>query len=242
MAPTPSEPTPTTPSELLERARSRGARIRTRRRLAGATGVAAVALAAIVLPVSLTGGPGGRHVVQVATEAGTSTLPPSAASSPETTTRSGPETAILQPTATTATSVARATVTTPTISSPTTRNASQTTPTTVPTATASRTVTNADNGQSVSIRVGSTLVVRLAADNWMIGPSSQPSVLAMQGTPNQQATPCGYPGGVCGSTTATFLAQMPGQAQVSASRYYCGEAIRCTPSSDSWLITVTVIS
>ena len=242
MAPTPSDPTPTNPSELLSRARSRGAHIRRRRRLAGATGVATMALAAIILPLSLNSRPGGQHLVQVAPEPGTSTLPPTGSGHPETTTSLGQESTFAPTTSTATTSFERAPITNPNKSSPATRDTRETTPTTVSMAASSKTVTDADNGQTLSIRVGSALVVQLAADNWIIGPSSDPSALAMQGTPIQQATPCGYPGGVCGSTTATFLARMPGQAQVSANRYYCGEAIRCTSASDSWIITVNIIS
>lgn len=222
---------PATPGDLLARAHRRGDQLRLRRRVA-IGGTAAALAAALAVPLSLAGGRGpAQRVVQVAspsatTQASTASQPTTLPSSPTSRESNGtspssvpPSTIMTAPSA--GTTIAPTSTTTP---------ASQTT----------RTVTDADNGQTISIAVGSTLIVQLAADNWTVGPSSDPTVLPMQGTPKQQHTSC-FPGGTCGTTTATFRADKAGQAQVSASRIYCGEAIRCNPSAPgSWSITVQV--
>ena len=234
----PSEPNPvpTDPSELLEKARRRGTQIRRRRRALGTAGSAAVAVIAIALPLSLTSGGSRQHLVQVGTPA-TSILPATTANSPATVTTEGPASTLARPTSTIPQSSGTTVATRPTII-PTT---GQTTSTTTVAGSKNPTVGDANNGQTISISLGSTLTVQLNADNWIIGPSSRPDVLAMQGAPSQQRAPC-VPGGTCGTTTATFRAEQAGQAVVSASRSYCGEAIRCQPSTDAWSITVQVTS
>ena len=102
------------------------------------------------------------------------------------------------------------------------------------------TLTDTDSGRTVTVPDGSTVIVKLAADNWTIHDSSDPAVLAMQGAPAQQRADCGYPGGTCGSTRATFRADSAGRATVTAGRSYCGEAIRCTPKTGAWSVTVVV--
>ena len=106
--------------------------------------------------------------------------------------------------------------------------------------TPSRVLDNSDNGATVSVAVGETVIVRLSADNWTIAPSTNPAVLRMTGTPRQRRDPRCVPGGTCGTTRASFIAVGQGQAVLSASRSYCGEAILCTPATDSWSVTVDV--
>ena len=114
--------------------------------------------------------------------------------------------------------------------------------TTPASSTTSRVVGDSDNGRTVSVPVGDVVVVRLSADNWTISPSTNPAVLRMTGTQRQRRSPRCVPGGTCGTTTASFTALQKGVAVLRASRNYCGEAIRCTPATDSWSVTVDVIA
>lgn len=221
---------PATPGELLARARRRGDQLRLRRRVA-IGGTAAALAAALAVPLSLAGGGGpAQPVVQVANPSGTTQAPSATQPTTPPSSRTSRGT-----TGTSPSSVPTST----TVTAPSTSSTLAPTSTTTPAGPTTRTVTDADNGHTISIAAGSTLIVQLAADNWTIGPSSQPTVLAMQGMPNQQHTSC-FPGGTCGTTTATFRAERAGQAQVSANRAYCGEAIMCQPSTDSWSMTVQV--
>ena len=228
---------PASPSELLARARRRGAQIKLHRRVAAGAASAAVA-AGLAVPLSLAAGGSTRHVVQVAGPSTTNQAASRTTSPPQSIGATSPTAPA--PTGTTVRTVVRQTpVSTTNSGTPTTRTTPAPVSTTVPAGPTTRTVGDSNNGQTISIAVGSTLIVQLNADNWTIPPSSQPAVLAMEGTPVQQRQPC-VPGGTCGTTTATFHAQQAGQAEVFASRTYCGEAIMCQPSTDSWSITVQV--
>ena len=103
-------------------------------------------------------------------------------------------------------------------------------------------VGEADNGRSVTVVVGSEITVQLANTYWMIGPSSDPAVLALVAGPTTSgAAPSAcLPGMGCGLVTATFRALTPGQATISASRTSCGEALRCTGSAGAYGVTVVV--
>lgn len=222
---------PATPRDLLARARRRGDQLRLHRRVA-IGGTAAALAAALAVPLSLAGGGGpAPRVVQVANPSGTTQAP--SATQP-TTLPSAPTSR--EANGTSPSSVPNSTA----VTAPSATTPIPATFTTVPTGPTTRTVTDADSGHTISIAAGSILIVQLAADNWTIGPSSDLTVLPMQGTRQQQHTSC-FPGGTCGTTTATFRAEKAGRAQVSASRIYCGEAIRCNPSAPgSWSITVEV--
>jgi hypothetical protein len=235
----PSEnPTATpTPEEILERARRRGEQIKLHRRIATGFGAAALA-AAIVVPLSVSGAGQGQRLVQVAGQPTTSQPSTSTSTRTQVTEPYSPTIPVSHNGGTTVgTSPVPVAV-----SSPTTATTGPGGTTSVPSGPTTMTVTDSNNGQTITLAVGSTLIVKLGADNWTIAPASQPAVLAMQGTPQNHPTPCGYPGGTCGTTTATFRAEQPGVAQVSASRTYCGEAIRCNPGAPgSWSITVQVV-
>ena len=90
--------------------------------------------------------------------------------------------------------------------------------------------------------VGSEITVQLANTYWMIGPSSDPAVLALVAGPTTSgAAPSAcLPGMGCGLVTATFRALTPGQATISASRTSCGEALQCTGSAGAYAVTVVV--
>ncbi|MBV9412139.1 MAG: hypothetical protein JO148_11125 [Acidimicrobiia bacterium] len=104
----------------------------------------------------------------------------------------------------------------------------------------SRVLGNSDNGGTVSVAAGEVVIVRLSADNWTIGPSTNAGVLRMTGAQRQRRDPRCVSGGTCGTTRASFTALRAGQAVLHASRNYCGEAILCTPATDSWSVTIDV--
>jgi hypothetical protein len=78
---------------------------------------------------------------------------------------------------------------------------------------------------------------------WMIGASSDPTVLALVSGPTASgAAPSAcLPGMGCGTVTAVFHALKPGQATISASRTTCGEALLCTGSAAVYEVTIIVI-
>ena len=237
------------PEELLARARRRGHQLR-RRRLFLVTGGGIGACAALAVGLALAFSSPGRQIVHVAATTTsrpsgpvtTSTSPETAAStssvSAPTATTSVPVTAArAEATTTVATATATVGTTTATVGT-TTATAATTTPTTGPPSPKVITATSSNSGQTVTIRVGTTLIIKLSADNWAVD-STNGGVLAPQGPVVHQSDRC-VPGGTCGTTTATFGAQRTGTAQVQASRTYCGEAIRCQPSTDSWTLSVVV--
>jgi hypothetical protein len=107
-------------------------------------------------------------------------------------------------------------------------------------ATSPRTVSDGANGQSVTVRVGTTLRLVLHSTYWRMLGSSAPSVLAIAGSPRYASRPGGVAGSGEGTVTATFTARRPGHARLSAYRASCGEALRCTPSRGSFSVEVVV--
>jgi hypothetical protein len=76
-----------------------------------------------------------------------------------------------------------------------------------PTPSGARTVvaTDADNGRTISIKVGQRLEVRLSSTYWVFGSSSNIAVLRSAGPQVASPQPSGcVPGGGCGVVTATF--------------------------------------
>jgi hypothetical protein len=98
---------------------------------------------------------------------------------------------------------------------------------------------DAQNGTTVTLHPGQTLVVALASTYWTFAGSSDPKVLASVGTPVAAPGTC-PPGAGCGTVSQAFHAVGPGTAQVSASRVSCGEAMRCTGGAGSYRLTVQV--
>ena len=102
----------------------------------------------------------------------------------------------------------------------------------------------ADNGHTVTLAVGDTLVVTLSSTYWQFRAAAPASVLHLvssQITPEatQNGARC-VPGQGCGTNTATFLAAASGQATVSAARTSCGEAMLCTGGQGTFTLTVVV--
>jgi hypothetical protein len=106
---------------------------------------------------------------------------------------------------------------------------------------ATMTVTQADNGRSVSMQVGQSLVVQLNSTYWMISGSSDPGVLAPKGSVQVAPSPGGcVPGQGCGTETASFGAIRAGHSVVTASRRVCGEVVLCGPGQRMFSVRVQV--
>lgn len=103
-------------------------------------------------------------------------------------------------------------------------------------------ISEADNGHTVTIAVGSEITLQLGNTYWQIEPSSDPAVLALVSGPTASgAVPSAcLPGMGCGSVTATFRGLTEGQATISASRTTCGEALLCTGSAAAYEVTIVV--
>jgi predicted secreted protein len=101
--------------------------------------------------------------------------------------------------------------------------------------------TDADNGKTITIKVGQRLEIRLSSTYWVFGSSSNIAVLRSAGPQVASPQPSGcVPGGGCGVVTATFDAIRAGQADVTAARTSCGEALRCTAEQSKYRLTVSV--
>jgi hypothetical protein len=95
-----------------------------------------------------------------------------------------------------------------------------------------------DNGHTLTLTVGQPLSVRLDSTYWTFAPTGVS--LRRNGEPVvNSGGPC-VPGQGCGTVTAQFVADTPGQAVVSASRVSCGEAMRCTGPAGQYRLTVVV--
>jgi hypothetical protein len=103
-----------------------------------------------------------------------------------------------------------------------------------------RLLSDADNGQTVAVSVGTTLRLVLHSTYWRMGASSARSVVAASGSPRYASRPGGVAGSGNGTVTETFRALRRGRARLSASRFSCGEALRCTPSQESFSVVVVV--
>jgi predicted secreted protein len=99
---------------------------------------------------------------------------------------------------------------------------------------------DADNGKVITVGRGSTMTVTLSTTSWKFAVSEDHQVISQEGqTSTHPANNC-VPGVQCGTTTAMFAAVASGHAAITATRTYCGEAVRCTPDNDSWKVAVTV--
>jgi hypothetical protein len=103
-------------------------------------------------------------------------------------------------------------------------------------------LTDADDGKSITVRKGTTIVVVLNSTYWMFASSSNPGVLQPQGDPVTAPAPVGtcVPGGGCGTVSITYRAVGDGQATIAASRTSCGEAMTCTGKAGSYSVQVVV--
>ena len=99
------------------------------------------------------------------------------------------------------------------------------------------------NGTSITMHPGQTLLVTLGSTYWTIQGSSDSQVLAPVGAAVTSPESCGAPpGSGCGTVSQEFRAAGSGTAQVTASRVSCGEAMRCVGSAGQYQLTVQVTS
>jgi len=102
---------------------------------------------------------------------------------------------------------------------------------------------DAQNGSSLTLRAGQTLLVTLASTYWSFQGTSNPQVLVPVGGPVVSPAPsptCPVAGSGCGTVAQEFRAVAPGTAQVTASRVSCGEALRCGDAAGHYRLTVEV--
>ena len=110
------------------------------------------------------------------------------------------------------------------------------------------TLTEDDNGHSVTLHPGQRLQVILHSTYWTFDGGTDTSVLARQGdtqfhpgTPGRGGCPS-FPGSGCGTAVQEYVADGPGTSTVTASRTTCGEALLCQPDQSTWTVDVTVVS
>lgn len=103
------------------------------------------------------------------------------------------------------------------------------------------TISYADNGRTVRAAVGQTVHLVLENTYWTVDGSSDGGVIAPLGTASHSPQRDGcVPGGGCGTVRQDFLARAQGQAQLTAHRTTCGEAMACAPAQRSFSVTVVV--
>jgi hypothetical protein len=99
------------------------------------------------------------------------------------------------------------------------------------------------NGKSITLQPGQTLLVMLSSTYWSFQGSSNPQVLAAVGAPTASPAPrstCPVIGTGCGTVSEMFRAVAAGTVQVTASRVSCGEAMGCTSATANYQVTVHV--
>jgi len=110
------------------------------------------------------------------------------------------------------------------------------------------TLTEDDNGHTVTLHPGQHLQVILHSTYWTFDGGTDTSVLARQGdteyhpgTPGRGGCPS-FPGSGCGTAVQQYVADGPGTSTVTASRTTCGEVLLCAPDQTTWSVDVTVVS
>ena len=110
-----------------------------------------------------------------------------------------------------------------------------------PPAATSISLSEGDNGQTVTVRVGDAISVVLHATYWSFLAPSNTAVLHADGV---QVTTAAFqgclPGSGCGTATVSYHAISTGRATLAAHRDTCGEARVCTPDEQEWHVDVVV--
>ena len=97
------------------------------------------------------------------------------------------------------------------------------------------------NGGTITMHTGQTLIVTLGSTYWTIQGSSDSLVLAPVGAAITSPESCDAPpGSGCGTVSQEFRAARSGTAQVTASRVSCGEAMACVGPARQYQVTVQV--
>lgn len=104
------------------------------------------------------------------------------------------------------------------------------------------TISDRDDGRTVTVHVGQQVRVVLHSVYWTIGQPSDPGVLAPAVAASKSPSPGCVPGAGCGTVTQEFLARAVGTSVVSASRFSCGEVKRCMGGEGRFRVTVAVTS
>lgn len=104
--------------------------------------------------------------------------------------------------------------------------------------TTTHTLDEHDNGHTVDVNFGDTIVVVLHSTYWTFAVPQ--TVLQPIGLPQPSPSSCGVTGGGCGTVTSTYNAGHVGETTLHAHRDSCGEAVRCTGSNADWSVTVRV--
>ncbi len=103
-------------------------------------------------------------------------------------------------------------------------------------------LTEDSRGETVAVKVGTTIRVVLHSTYWSPATSSAPAIVAPTADPTVSPAPPGtcLPGIGCGTVTSTFAASAPGDAVLTASRTVCGEALNCKPADRLWTVSLRV--
>lgn len=113
------------------------------------------------------------------------------------------------------------------------------------------TLSEANNLQMISIKVGTQLSLILHSKYWMITQPNRNGPLQLEGsgtpplgTPNPSPrTPgCRVIGSGCGTQKWVFVATTIGVVVLRANRTTCGEAMRCTELTSQFKVTVKVVA
>ena len=103
------------------------------------------------------------------------------------------------------------------------------------------TLSDADNGRTIQLTRGAEFRLVLRSTYWRPNGTSNPAVVAAEGPPTTAAgSEACVPGAGCGTVTQSFVAVGAGQAEVSADRSLCGEALRCRPGQQHFAVSLVV--
>ena len=121
------------------------------------------------------------------------------------------------------------------------------------TASAATTITlsEANNHQVMSIKVGTHLSLILHSKYWVITPPNRNGPLHFEGSrtpplgtpdPSPRSPGCRVIGAGCGTQNWIFVATTIGVVVLRANRTTCGEAMRCTELTSQFKVTVKVVA
>ncbi|HEV7466304.1 MAG TPA: hypothetical protein VGP96_08380 [Candidatus Dormibacteraeota bacterium] len=99
-----------------------------------------------------------------------------------------------------------------------------------------------ENRRTITVRSGNRVTLTLHSTYWSIQGSSDPKVLHQVGGSSTRPAKPGtcVPGQGCGTVSASFIAVSRGNADLTASRTTCGEALRCTPVQGDYVVHIVV--
>ena len=101
-----------------------------------------------------------------------------------------------------------------------------------------------DNDTTITIHPNDQVKVTLLSTYWQFQKLDNEKIIKQLGDPIYNAAALGttVPGSGVGTVVVEYQAVAVGQAQISASRTSCGEALRCTPDQQSYKVTINVVS